>query len=79
MLISVEGSRALVLLLGGFTEGGASVPLVVSAFLKLATCEGPRCIFCSRILFCCTSKSRTIINQKKNIYKVSDWTDLVWG
>ena len=55
VVISVEGSRALVLLLGGFTEGGASVPLDVSAFLVLATCEGPRCIFCSRILFCCTS------------------------
>lgn len=58
-LLSVEAGRALVmllLLLGAFTEGTASVPLDESAFLVLATREGLRCIFCSKILFCCTSK-----------------------
>jgi hypothetical protein len=56
-LLSAEGGRVLVLLLFGvFTEGGASVPLDESAFLVLATREGLRCIFPSRILFCCTSK-----------------------
>jgi hypothetical protein len=57
-LLSVEGGKALVLLLlpGAFTERGASVPLDESAFLVLATREGLRCIFASRLLFCCTSK-----------------------
>jgi hypothetical protein len=55
-LLSVEGGRALVPLLGATTEGGASVPLDESAFLVLATREGLRCIFPSRILFCCTSR-----------------------
>jgi hypothetical protein len=43
-LLSVEGGRALVLLLllGAVTEGGASVPLDESAFLVLATREGLR-------------------------------------
>lgn len=54
-LLSVEAGRALaLLLLGAFTEGTTSVPLDESAFLVLATREGLRCIFCSRILFCCT-------------------------
>lgn len=57
-LLSVEGSRALVPLLGGITGGGASDPLDESAFLVLATREGLRCIFPSRILFCCTSRRR---------------------
>ena len=69
-LLSVDEGKALVLLLlGGFMEDGASVPLDESAFLILATREGLRCIFPSRILFCCTGKNRTIIN---NFYKVSD-------
>jgi hypothetical protein len=64
-LLSAEGARALVLLLlfGAFMEGGASVPFDESAFLVLATREGLRCIFPSRILFCCTNKNRIIINH----------------
>lgn len=66
LLSSVEGGIALELLLGGITEeGGASVPLDESAFLTLATRDGLRCIFPSNILFCCTSRGRTIINQTK--------------
>jgi hypothetical protein len=60
-LLSVEGSRALVaamLLLGAFADGSASVPLDESGFLILATREGLRCIFPSRILFCCTSEKK---------------------
>ena len=71
-LLSVDEGRALVLLLfGGFTEEGASdPPLDESAFLVLATREGLRCIFPSRILFCCTDKkSRTIINKTNVLCK----------
>ena len=65
-LLSVEVGRALVLLLlGATTVGGANVPFDESAFLVLATREGLRCIFPSRILFCCTSRGRTIINQNE--------------
>jgi len=69
-LLSTEGGRVLLLLLllfDAFTEGGASVPLDESAFLVLATREGLRCIFPSRVLFYCTSRNRTIINEKKHL------------
>jgi hypothetical protein len=69
-LLSVEGGRALeLLLLGGFMEEGANVPLDESTFLVLATREGLRCIFPSRILFCCTSGGRPIII---NCHRVSN-------
>jgi hypothetical protein len=59
-LLNVDEARALELLLlfvgCEFTEGSANRPLVESAFLILATRDGLRCIFPSRILFCCTSK-----------------------
>ena len=72
-LLSVDEARALVplLLFGAFTEGGANVPFDESAFLVLATRDGLRCIFPSRILFCCTSKSKHHNQQteKKNLMK----------
>lgn len=55
-LLSVEGGRALVLALGAVEEEGASEELDASGFLVLATRDGLRCIFPSRILFCCTTK-----------------------
>jgi hypothetical protein len=64
-LLNAEVGRALVLLLGATTVGGANVPFDESAFLVLATREGLRCIFPSRILFCCTGRGRTIINQNE--------------
>ncbi len=69
-LLSVDEGRALVLLLllGGFMEGSANIPLDESAFLILATREGGRCIFPSRILFCWTSKSRTLINKFYEVF-----------
>ena len=65
LLIIDEGRVIVLLVVGGFMEGGANVPLDESAFLILETREGGRCIFPSRIVFCCTSKSITIIYQEK--------------
>jgi hypothetical protein len=66
-LLSVEGGITLMLLLAGITEeGGASVPLDESTFLTLAAREGLRCIFPSKILFCCTSRGSIIINENKS-------------
>jgi hypothetical protein len=59
-LLSIEAGRAFVLLLGATTVGGASVPLDESTFLPLGA-RGLRCIFPSRILFCCTGRGRTIV------------------
>jgi hypothetical protein len=61
-LLSVEGGAALELVLGATTEGGASIELEVSAFFILATRDGLRCIFPSRILFCSTSENEIVIH-----------------
>lgn len=55
-LISVEGVRALVLVLGATVEEDASDELDASVFLVLATRDGLRCILLSITLFCCTGK-----------------------
>ena len=55
-LFSVEGDSALVLALSATDEGGTSEGLDTSTFLVLATRDGLRCIFLSRIWFCCTSR-----------------------
>ena len=62
-LLSVDESSAPALVLGAIEVGGTSVELLESGFLVLAaTREGLRWILLSRILFCCTSRGRVVIN-----------------
>jgi len=51
--------------LGAAVEDGASDELDASGLLVLATRDGLRCIFPSRILFCCTRKGMIVGKKKK--------------